>query len=585
MKKTKIVCTLGPASSNSEVFKELVKNGLNVARLNFSHGDHQSHYENMQMIKSVRSELKEPVAIMLDTKGPEIRTGIFKTKKVELKKDETFVLTTRQIEGDDTICSVSYQNLANEVEKGYKILIDDGLVELEVVDIKDGTDIVCQVLNNGEVSNYKGVNVPYADIKLPSLTERDIEDIKFGIENDVDFLAVSFIRSAADVYAVRKVLEDNGGEHISIISKIENSKGVENIDEIIEISDGIMVARGDLGVEIPIEEVPIVQKQIIAKCNFAGKPVITATQMLDSMIRNPRPTRAEATDIANAIYDGTDAIMLSGETASGKYPIQAIKTMARIAEKTESNLDYEMMFKSRTNSEVKDVTFAVSHATVTTANDLNASIILTATASGFTAKKISALRPKANIIAACSRNQVRRKLSIIWGVYTIDIHKHDNIEQIFTSSIETAIIEDYVKPGEILVFTAGVPVGVAGATNLMRVHLVGDILLKGIGIGDKVVSGHLKFVKDISNAENIIEDGDIMVCTMTDSTMIPVMEKLAGMIIIEGGFTSHAAISALNMKLPSVVGVRDAFEVLEDGQLVTLDSSKGIIYDGKTRVL
>ncbi len=585
MKKTKIVCTLGPASSNPEVFRELVKNGLNVARLNFSHGDYESHYQNMQMIKSVRTDLKEPVAIMLDTKGPEIRTGTFKTKKVSLQKGATFTLTTRQIEGDQTICSVSYQNLANEVDKGCKILIDDGLVELEVSEIKDGTEIICQVLNNGEISDYKGVNIPYVDIKLPSLTEKDIEDIKFGIENEVDFLAVSFIRSAQDVYAVREVLEENGGDNISIISKIENSKGVENIDEIIEISDGIMVARGDLGVEIPIEEVPIVQKQIITKCNIAGKPVITATQMLDSMIRNPRPTRAEATDIANAIYDGTDAIMLSGETASGKYPIEAIKTMARIALKTESELDYEMMFKMRANSETKDVTFAVSHATVTTANDLNASVILTATASGFTAKKISALRPKANIIAACSRNQVRRKLSIIWGVYTIDIHKHNDIEQIFTTSIETAIVEDYVKPGEILVFTAGVPVGVAGATNLMRVHLVGDILLKGIGIGDKVVSARLKFVKDTEKAEQIIEDGDIMVCRMTDRTMIPVMEKLAGMIILEGGFTSHAAISALNMKLPSVVGVGEAFDILEDGQLVTLDAAKGIVYDGKTRVL
>ncbi len=585
MKKTKIVCTLGPASSNEAVFKELVQNGLNVARLNFSHGTHESHYENIQMIKSVRTELKEPVAIMLDTKGPEIRTGLFKDKTVLLKKDEEFILSTRDVMGDETICSVSYKNLANEVEEGYKILIDDGLVALEVLEIIDGTDIRCKILNGGEISNYKGVNVPYVDIKLPSLTERDIEDIKFGIEHDVDFLAVSFIRSAEDVYAVRKVLEENGGEHIDIISKIENSKGVKNIDEIIEISDGIMVARGDLGVEIPIEEVPIVQKEIIAKCNNAGKPVITATQMLDSMIRNPRPTRAEATDIANAIYDGTDAIMLSGETASGKYPVEAIKTMARIAEKTESNLDYDAMFLKRTNSKVKDVTFAVSHATVTTANDLNASCILTATASGFTAKKIAALRPKATIVAACNRNQIRRKLSIIWGVYTIDILKHDNIEQIFTASIETAIREDYVNSGEILVFTAGVPVGVAGATNLMRVHLVGDILLKGIGIGDRVISGKVKLVHNIEQADELIEDGDIMVCRMTDRTSIPVMERVKGMIVVEGGFTSHAAIAALNMKIPSVVGASDAFDVLEDGKLVTLDGLKGIVYDGKTRVL
>ncbi len=585
MKKTKIVSTLGPSSSNPEIFRELVEHGLNIARLNFSHGNHNAHYENIQMIKSVRSELKEPVAIMLDTKGPEIRTGIFSEAKIMLNKGDMFTLTSRNIIGDHSICSVTYKNLANEVHKGLKILIDDGLIELEVMEIEDGSDVVCKVLNAGEISNYKGINIPYMDIKLPSLTEKDVEDIKFGIENDVDFIAASFIRSAKDVLEVRRILEENGGENIEVISKIENAKGVENIDEIIEISDGIMVARGDLGVEIPIEEVPIVQKDIIAKCNIAGKPVITATQMLDSMIRNPRPTRAEATDIANAIYDGTDAIMLSGETASGKYPVEAIKTMSRIAEKAEANLDYDMMFEKRANSTVKDVTFAVSHATVTTSNDLNASVILTATASGFTAKKISALRPRANILATCTSNRVRRKLSIMWGVNSVDIHDHENMEQIFSASLEAALKEKYIKSGEMLVFTAGVPVGVSGATNLMRVHLVGDILLKGLGIGDKVVSGRLKFVKELDKAEEIIDYGDIMVAATTDRSLINVMEKISGMIIVEGGFTSHAAIAALNMKIPTVVGAVDAFELLEDGKLVTLDSDKGIIYDGKTRVL
>lgn len=585
MKKTKIVCTLGPASANPEIFTEMVHSGLNVARLNFSHGSYESHGNNIQMIKTVRSELKVPIAILLDTKGPEIRTGNFKDGKVLLKTGDFFTLSTRDLDGDVSICSVSYKNLPNEVGIGCRILIDDGLIELKVLEIKDGTEIVCEILNGGEVSNYKGVNIPYVDINMPSLTEEDIKDIKFGIKHEIDFLAASFIRSAEDVFAVRKVLEENDGDSIQVISKIENAKGVKNIDEIIELSDGIMIARGDLGVEIPIEEVPIVQKEIIRKCNLAGKPVITATQMLDSMIRNPRPTRAEATDIANAIYDGTDAIMLSGETASGKYPAEAVKTMAKIAENAEKNLDYENMYLKRKNASDKDVTFAVSHATVTTANDLNASVILTATSSGFTARKISALRPKANIVAACSKNSVRRKLSLIWGVTSIDTINHDNIEQIFARSLETAMQKNLIKAGEILVFTAGVPVGVAGATNLMRVHLVGDILLKGIGLGNKVVSGKVKFVKEPERAEELIEHGDIMVCRMTDRTMIPVMEKLLGMIVLDGGFTSHAAISAINMKIPSVVGVPDAFDVLEDGQVVTLDSAKGIVYNGKTRVL
>ncbi len=585
MKKTKIVSTLGPSSSNNEIFKELVKSGLNVARLNFSHGTHESHYQNIQMIKSVRTELKEPVAIMLDTKGPEIRTGNFKNSKIMLNTDDEFTLTVRNIEGDESVCSVSYKNLANEVEKGVKILIDDGLVELEVIDIKNNEDIVCKVLNGGEIGNYKGINIPEADINLRSLTEQDIEDIKFGIQNEVDFLAVSFIRSAKDVYAVREVLEENGGEGIEIISKIESAKGVENIDEIIEISDGIMVARGDLGVEIPIESVPLVQKEIIRKCNIAQKPVITATQMLDSMIRNPRPTRAEATDIANAIYDGTDAIMLSGETASGKYPVEAIKTMAKIAEKAENSLDYDMLFENRAKGVEKDVTFAVSHATVTTANDLNAVAILTATASGFTARKIAALRPKASIIAACNKNSIRRKLSIIWGVKTIDIHSHEDIEQIFESSIDVARENGLIKAGDMLVFTAGVPVGVAGATNLMRVHLLGDILLKGTGIGNTVVSGKVKFVNGPKMANEIIEEGDIMLCNMTDRNMISAIEKCKAMIVVEGGYTSHAAITALNLKIPAVVGATDAFNLVGDGTLVTLDANKGIIYSGKTRVL
>lgn len=585
MKKTKIVCTLGPSSNNEEIFKKLVKAGLNIARLNFSHGDHETHKKTIDIIKSVRTEMQLPIAIMLDTKGPEIRTGTFSKEIVELVEGSTFTLTTRDIIGNDKICSVSYKGLANDLKSGDRVLIDDGLVELEVLEIKDTTDIVCKVLNDGQIKNYKGINVPGVKVKLPSLTEKDISDIEFGIKNGVDFIAASFIRSANDVLAIRGVLEKNDAGSIQIISKIENAEGVENIDEIIRVSDGIMVARGDLGVEIPMESIPIVQKEIIKKCNLAQKPVVTATQMLDSMIRNPRPTRAESTDVANAIFDGTDAIMLSGETASGEYPELAVKTMSKIALETEKALDYDWMFKIRSERQQKDVTFAVSHATVTTAKDLNASSIITATASGFTARKVSSLRPKASIIAACSKNSVRRKLSIMWGVETVGIKAQESIEQIFNDSLDEAQKQQFIKSGDMVVFTAGVPVGVSGATNMMRVHLVGEMLIKAVGIGKRVVSGRVKFVKDLKDVDELVKDGDIMVCPFTDKTAINAIDRASAMIVVEGGFTSHAAIIALNMDIPTVVGAANAFDVLEDGQMVTIDSDKGIVYSGKTRVM
>ncbi len=585
MKKTKIVCTLGPASNKEGVFKKLIDAGLNIARLNFSHGDHDGHQETINMIKAVRSELKLPIAIMLDTKGPEIRTGTFDKDFVELETGKTFTLTTRDVIGTDDLCSISYSELPNDVNPGDKILIDDGLVGMEVLEIKDSTDIVCKVLNDGIIKDYKGVNVPGVKVKLPSLTEKDISDIEFGIKNGVDFIAASFIRTANDVLAIRAVLEQNNAGSIHIISKIENAEGVENIDEIIRVSDGIMVARGDLGVEIPIETIPIVQKDIIHKCNMAQKPVVIATQMLDSMIRNPRPTRAESTDVANAIFDGTDAIMLSGETASGEYPELAVKVMSKIALETEKALDYDWMFATRTEKVHKDVTFAVSHATVTTSKDLSASAILTATATGFTAKQISSLRPKAKIIAACSKNVVRRRLSIVWGVETISMEDRDSIEDVFSGVLDKAQKYDLIKSGDMVVFTAGVPVGVSGATNMMRVHLVGEMLIKAVGIGKKVVSGKIKLVKDLNKIDEIVEEGDIMVCPFTDKRAINAIERAAAMIIVEGGITSHAAIVALNVGIPTVVGATNAFEVLDEGQTVTVDSGKGIVYLGRTRVM
>ncbi len=586
MKRTKIVCTLGPASEDKEIFKKLVENGLNVARLNFSHGDHEEQLARINMVKEVRAELGAPVAILLDTKGPEIRTGKFSVEVVNLVEGQEFTLYTDQNKlGDQNGCAVSYMGLPNDVVAGNTILIDDGLVGLEVISTTE-TEVKCKVLNAGPVKNHKGVNVPNVSIQLPAVTEKDIADIKFGIENGVDFIAPSFIRKAADVLEVRKVLEDNGAHDIHIISKIENQEGVDNLDEILNVSDGLMVARGDLGVEIPTEQVPLVQKEMIEKCNIVGKPVITATQMLDSMIRNPRPTRAETTDVANAIFDGTDAIMLSGETAAGKYPVEAVKTMASIAFAAEEYTDYAAKMASRSKSSVDDsVTFAVSHATVTTANELNASAIVTATSSGFTARKVSKFRPKCPIIAATTTEKIRRQLALVWGVYSIKIGEARSTDEVFDLSVNGAKDAGYLKKGDLAIITAGVPVGVAGATNLMKVHIVGEVLIKGTGVGKDVKIGRVCVAKTVEECKAKFVEGDVLVTTSTDRDMMEYIEKCSGLIVEEGGYTSHAAIVALSLKIPAIVGANDATKLIEDQSVVTLDAAKGIVYAGETRIL
>lgn len=447
MKKTKIVCTIGPASENEHIFEKLVSNGLNVARLNFSHGTHEEHKKRIDIIKTVREKLDIPVAIMLDTKGPEIRTGDFENGIAELVEGQDFTITTRDIIGNSSICSITYKGLPKDVNAGDSILIDDGLIELKVVEITNETDIKCTVINPGPVKNHKGVNVPGIKINLPAITQKDMDDILFGIENDIDFIAASFIRKASDVIEIRKILEENKANDIQIISKIENQEGVDNIEEIIQVSDGIMVARGDLGVEIPTEEIPLVQKTIIKKCNEVGKPVITATQMLDSMMRNPRPTRAEVTDVANAIFDGTDAIMLSGETAAGKYPIDAVKTMANIALRTEHSLDYKEMLRNKSIGKDITVTNAISHATCSTAEDLGAAAIVTATSSGYTARAVSKFRPCAPIVAVTPRKDVMRKLMLVWGVYAIHTKGVGSTDEVIDSSVKGAIEKGYIKQG------------------------------------------------------------------------------------------------------------------------------------------
>lgn len=585
MKKTKIICTIGPASEKEEVLKELFLNGLNVARLNFSHGTHREHKAKIDLIKKVREELELPIGIMLDTKGPEIRIGTFNTEEVELKDGDIFTLTTENIVGDKTKVHISYEGLVKDVKTGDKILIDDGLIELAVEEIIDDKDIKCRVINGGSLKDHKGVNVPNVSINLPPITEKDIEDIKFGIKNGIDFIAASFIRKASDVLEIRKILEENNGEHIEIISKIENQEGVDNIDEIIEASDGIMVARGDLGVEILTEEIPLIQKEIIKKCNIVGKPVITATQMLDSMIRNPRPTRAEVTDVANAILDGSDAIMLSGETAAGKYPIEAVKTMYNIATKTEEALDYIEILRAK--SIVKDVTTtnAISKATCTTAEDLQASAIITATSSGYTSKAISKFRPRAPIIAATTSEKVMRRLSLVWGVYPVKSIKSDNTDEVIDRSISSAMEKGYIKEGDLIVITAGIPVGVSGTTNLLKVHTVGKVLLKGNGIGKKSVSGKICIGSSSEELRGKFKEGDILVSKFTDKDMVEFMEKASAIIVEQGGLTSHAAIVGLNLGKPTIVGATDATKVLKDGEIVTVDTIAGRIYKGEARVL
>lgn len=585
MKKTKIVCTIGPASEREEILRQLFLNGMNVARLNFSHGNHEEHKKRIDIIKKLREELGLPIGIMLDTKGPEIRLGNFSQESIELGDGDSFVLTTRDIVGDESIANVSYKGIVKDINTGNRILIDDGLVELKVVEILNDTDIKCTVLNGGTLKDHKGVNIPNVAINLPAVTKKDIEDIKFGIKNGIDFVAASFIRKAEDVLEIRKILEENGGEHIDIISKIENQEGVDNIDEIIKASDGIMVARGDLGVEIETEEIPLIQKQIIRKCNIAGKPVITATQMLDSMMRNPRPTRAEVTDVANAILDGTDSIMLSGETAAGKYPVESVKTMHNIATRTETSSEYLEILKSKLIDKNISTTNAISKATCTTAEDLEASAIITATSSGYTSKAISKFRPKAPIIAATTTERVMRKLSLVWGVYPVLSLKSDVTDEVIDRSIHSAMEKGYIKEGDLIIITAGIPVGVSGTTNLIKVHTVGKVLVKGSGIGKASVTGKVCIGSNKEEIEGKFKVGDILVSEFTDKDMVDFMKQASAIIVEQGGLTSHAAIVGLNLEKATIVGAKDATKILNDGDIVTVDTVTGLVYKGEARVL
>ncbi len=577
MRKTKIVCTLGPATDAKGVLREMVEAGMNVARFNFSHGTHHEHKARLETLATLREELGVPVASLLDTRGPEIRLGNFKGGGVDLSVGQRFVLTPREVEGDETTSTVSFKNLWQDVTVSSRILFDDGKIELAVVEIR-GEDILCEVLNSGRITDHKGVNAPGVHLSMPYLSPADRSDLLFGIANGFDFIAASFTRSARDVEEIRQLLDEGGGEDIKIIAKIENQEGVSNIDEILSAADGIMIARGDMGVEIDFTEIPILQKKLIEKCYRSGRPAITATQMLESMIQNPRPTRAEITDVANAIYDGTSAIMLSGETAAGKYPVQAVRTMAAIAQRTEEEIAVHDQSSRRRRADDAHLTVAgaVAHATCTTAYDTGAAAILTVTHGGETARMLSRYRPPTPIIACVMSERVYRQLALSWGIIPITMPYAHNTDELIALSVEAAQNAGAVHDGDLLVITAGVPVGVSGTTNMLKVHLVGDALVTGVGVGNQNAVGRVCIIADTGDLAHF-KHGDVLVTGATTNTMLSAMKEAAAIITEDGGMGSHAAIVGLTLEKPVVVGAVGATTKLSDGLMVTVDSQRGIV--------
>lgn len=578
MRRTKIVCTIGPASESSDVVQQLLNSGMNVARLNFSHGTHPEHGKRIKTLREEAEKLGKHLGILLDTKGPEIRTGMVPQQGIELKSEAEFILDT-DLEnlGSAERVGITYSQLWEEVSAGTHILLDDGLLDLEVVRVED-RKIHTIVQNGGILKSQKGVNVPGISVQLPAVTAKDKEDIIFGIREGIDFIAASFTRKAADIIAVRRIVEEQGAD-VKIIAKIENREGLINLDEILEVADGLMVARGDLGVEIPVEEVPVHQKNMIHKCHLLGKPVIVATQMLDSMIRNPRPTRAEASDVANAILDGTDAIMLSGETAAGQYPVEAVQMMNKIALQTESHyLDGHSPRHPNLN-----VAEAISHASYTIARDLEAAAILTPTHSGLTARMISKYRPKSLIIAATPSLKVARQLSLQWGIYPVVIQETSGTDELLSIAVNEALNRDLIHTGDVVVITAGVPVGKVGTTNMIKVQVIGNVLAKGTGIGRKSYTGAAR----ISGSTDIasFNPGDILVAPFTDKDSNPLIAKAGALILEEGGLTSHGAISALHYGIPAIVGAHDIISKLTDGEILTVDALAGVIYKGTVSIL
>lgn len=580
MKKTKIICTVGPSTDDAELLQKMMLSGMDLARFNFSHGSHADHEKRLNLVRQAAAAAGKTIACIADTKGPEMRLGNFADGKVYLQEGAEFSLTTEEILGSEKIASVNYQGLPSEVSCGSRILLSDGLLSLEVTAI-EGNIIHTKVIHGGELSSRKRVACPGIELQLPFLSEQDRADICFAARNGMDYIAASFVQKADDVLAIRKVLESVGSS-MGIISKIENEAGVQHIEEIINVSDGIMVARGDLGVEIPYEVVPLVQKEIIAACNKAGKPVVTATQMLESMISSYRATRAEASDVANSIFDGTDAIMLSGETASGKYPLEAVQTMAKIAERTEASLDYAAIFRKKGINDRIHATDAISHATVQIAQELQADDILTITETGFTARMIAKYKPQADVIAVSRLPEKVRAMQLYWGVQPLLGPSSESTDEIIDLSLECALQHGVIKDGSCVVITAGVPVGMTGSTNLIKVVNVGNKLLAGTGIGKVSVSGRICKAVTAADFADKLQQGDILVVDVLNDEFVPAAsQKAAAIIAEEGGLTSTTAIVGVTCGIPVIVGAANAFNTLQDGQTVTVDTVSGVVYEGK----
>ena len=578
MRKTKIICTLGPSTDKEGVLRDLIANGMNVARFNFSHGSHEEHLGRLEKLKALREELGKPVAALLDTKGPEIRLKDFKNGVENLVAGQTFTLTTRDVEGTNEICSITYKDLPMDVEPNGTIMLDDGLIKLQIQTVND-TDIVCTVLNNGKIKNKKGVNVPGVHLSMPYMSQRDKDDIIFGIQQGYDFIAASFVRTAQDVYDIRNLLNQYDS-NIRIIAKIENREGVNNIDSILAAADAVMVARGDLGVEIDFTELPGIQKTIIDRSFSFGKPIVTATQMLDSMIVNPRPTRAEISDVANAIYDGTSAIMLSGETAAGAYPVEALKTMSAIAERTEQEGFHLRGRQMDSNPGKISVSDATAHAACLTARDVNAAAIVTVSESGTTARLLSKYRPQQPIIACVMREQVQRQLSLSWGITPLMMSLAHCTDELIEMSTALAKENGYLHNGELAVVTAGVPVGVSGTTNMIKIHMVGNCLATGVGVGPEnndVASGKACVCRTMDEVRAKFKPGMVLVVPSTSNEMLSFVRDAAALVVEEPGLNSHAAIAGKALLKPTVVGAAGATSHIRDGLMVAVDCAHGSV--------
>ena len=578
MRKTKIICTLGPSTDKEGVLRDLIANGMNVARFNFSHGSHEEHLGRLEKLKALREELGKPVAALLDTKGPEIRLKDFKNGVENLVAGQTFTLTTRDVEGTNEICSITYKDLPMDVEPNGTIMLDDGLIKLQIQTVND-TDIVCTVLNNGKIKNKKGVNVPGVHLSMPYMSQGDKDDIIFGIQQGYDFIAASFVRTAQDVYDIRNLLNQYDS-NIRIIAKIENREGVNNIDSILAAADAVMVARGDLGVEIDFTELPGIQKTIIDRSFSFGKPIVTATQMLDSMIVNPRPTRAEISDVANAIYDGTSAIMLSGETAAGAYPVEALKTMSAIAERTEQEGFHLRSRQMDSNPGKISVSDATAHAACLTARDVNAAAIVTVSESGTTARLLSKYRPQQPIIACVMREQVQRQLSLSWGITPLMMSLAHSTDELIEMSTALAKENGYLHNGELAVVTAGVPVGVSGTTNMIKIHMVGNCLASGVGVGPEnndVASGKACVCRTMDEVRAKFKPGMVLVVPSTSNEMLSFVRDAAALVVEEPGLNSHAAIAGKALLKPTVVGAAGATSHIRDGLMVAVDCAHGSV--------